>query len=271
MHSVTLGSAAHGAADSTAMTAVARFGLASRGFVYVVLGWLAIQIARGHAHHEANARGALAEIAHEPFGRALLWVLGIGLAAYALWRLSEAFLGTTSDGKKAGPRVASLTGGIIYLAFCVATFAFIAGDSKQSGSRQQVTATARVMRHTDGRWLIGLIGAIVVVVGLAIVVQGARRSFESDLRLDEMGHRTRAIVVPLAIVGTVARGIVFAIAGVLVVDAAVSFNARKSTGLDGALNTLAEHSYGPWLLGLFALGFIAFGLYGFAEARWSKT
>jgi hypothetical protein len=253
------------------MTGLARFGLASRGFVYVVLGWLAIQIARGHSRHEANARGALAEIAHEPFGRVLLWVLGIGLAAYAVWRLSEAVFGTTSDGKKAGPRVASLFGGIVYLAFCVATFAFIAGDSKQTGSHQQVTATARVMRHTDGRWLIGVIGVIVVIVGLVIAIQGARRSFESDLRLDDMSQTTRAIVVPLAIVGTIARGIVFAIAGVLVVEAAVSFKPHKSTGLDGALHTLAEHSYGPWLLGLFALGFIAFGLYGFAEARWSQT
>jgi uncharacterized protein DUF1206 len=273
MRSVRLGatSAAHSAADSAVMTGVARVGLASRGFVYIVLGWLAIQIARGHARHEANARGALAEIAQEPFGRALLWVLAFGLASYAVWRLSEAIFGTTSDGKKPGPRVTSLVGGLIYLAFCVATFTFIAGDSTQNGSQQQVTATARVMRHTDGRWLVGLVGAVVVVVGLAIVVQGARRTFEKDLRLDEMSKPVRATVVPLAMVGTVARGIVFAVAGILVVEAAITFKARKSTGLDGALHALAEHSYGPWLLGAFALGFISFGLYGFAEARWSKT
>jgi hypothetical protein len=251
------------------MTGIARFGLASRGFVYLVLGWLAIQIARGHAHHEANTRGALAEIARESFGRALLWILAFGLAAYAAWRLSEAIFGTTS--KKPGPRGASLVGGIIYLAFCVATFSFIAGNSSQDGSQQQVTATARVMRHTDGRWLVGLIGVVVVLVGLAIVAQGAKRTFEKDLRIDQMSDSVRAIVVPLGIAGTIARGVVFALAGVLVVEAAVTFDAHKSTGLDGALHTLAEHSYGPWLLGAFALGFIAFGLYGFAEARWSNT
>jgi Domain of Unknown Function (DUF1206) len=261
----------HNVVDSPVMTAFARFGLASRGFVYLVLGWLAVQIARGHSHHEANSRGALAEIARESFGHALLWVLGFGLAAYAVWRLSEAVFGTTSDGKKLGPRVASLVGGIIYLAFCVATFSFIAGNSSQDGSRQQVTATARVMNHTDGRWLVGMIGVIVVLVGLSVVVQGARRTFEKDLQINQMSRPARAIVVPLAMVGTVARGVVFAIAGALVVEAAATFNAGKSTGLDGALHTLAQHSYGPWLLGAFALGFIAFGLYGFAEARWSKT
>jgi hypothetical protein len=253
------------------MTGVARFGLAARGFVYLVLGWLALQIARGHSSHQANSRGALADLARQSFGIAALWVLAFGLAAYAIWRLSQAVFGTTSDGKKPGPRLAALVGGLVYLAFCVATFGFIAGRSNQTGTHQQVTATARVMRHTDGRWLVGLIGVIVVIAGLVIVVQGARRNFEKDLRLREMSSSTRGIVVALGVAGTIARGVVFAITGVLVVEAAITFDPHKSTGLDGALHALAEHSYGPWLLGVFALGFIAFGLYGFAEARWSTT
>jgi Domain of Unknown Function (DUF1206) len=57
----------------------------------------------------------------------------------------------------------------------------------------------------------------------------------------------------------------------LVVQAAVTFNAAKSTGLDGALRTLADRPYRPWLLGALALGLIAFGLFGFGAARWAKT
>ncbi len=72
-------------------------------------------------------------------------------------------------------------------------------------------------------------------------------------------------------VGTTARGIVFAVAGALVVQAAVSYKPSKSTGQDGALRTLAHRAYGPWLLGVIAIGLIAFGLYGFAAARWAKT
>jgi Domain of Unknown Function (DUF1206) len=78
-------------------------------------------------------------------------------------------------------------------------------------------------------------------------------------------------VLRLGMIGTTARGVVFAIAGALVVDAAVTYDAAKSTGLDGALRTLADRPYGPWLLGALALGLIAFGLYGFAAARWAKT
>ena len=264
-------SSARRASNSRAMAGLARFGLAARAFVYVVIGWLAVQIARGHGSHEANQRGALADIAQHSYGVLLLWILGIGFAAYAIWRLSEATFGTAAEGKKTGPRLQSLVRGIVYAALSVTTFSFIAGRSKQGQSEQQATLTARVMKHAYGRWLIGLIGLIVLAVGVGMVVEGVTKKFEKQLRMQELTGPTRTLVVRLGMIGTIARGIVFAVAGALVVEAAVTFNARKSTGLDGALRTLADRPYGPWLLGLLAIGLIAFGLYGFAAARWAKT
>jgi hypothetical protein len=55
------------------------------------------------------------------------------------------------------------------------------------------------------------------------------------------------------------------------VEAAVTFNARKFTGPEGALRTFADRPYGPWLLGIVAVGLIGFGVYGFVAARWAKT
>jgi hypothetical protein len=259
------------ASNSQTMAVLARFGLAARAFVYLVIGLLAVQIARGHGNHEANQRGALADIAQHSYGIVLLWILGIGFAAYAVWRLSEAAFGTAAEGDKAGPRARSLARGIVYAALCATTFSFIAGTSKSGQSQQQATLTARVMRHTDGRGLVGLVGLIVVVVGVAMIVEGFRRTFEKQLRMGELEGMTRTMVVWFGVVGTVARGVVFAIAGALVIDAAVTFDAAKSTGMDGALRTLADRPYGPWLLGILAIGLIAFGFYGFAAARWAKT
>lgn len=253
------------------MAGLARFGLAARAFVYVVIGWLAAQIARGHSSHEANQRGALADIAQHSYGIVLLWILGMGFAAYAVWRLSEAAFGSAGEGDRAGPRIQSLVRGIVYAALSATTFAFIAGGSKQGQSQQQQTLTARVMRHDHGRSLVGLIGVIVVLVGLGMVAEGATKRFEKQLRMQEMSRPTRTVVVRLGMIGTIARGVVFAVAGALVVDAAITFDANKSTGLDGALRTLADQPYGPWLLGIVALGLIVFGVYGFAAARWAKT
>lgn len=259
------------ASDSTAMAAAGRLGLAARAFVYLVIGWLAIQIALGHTTEQANQKGALADLASHPGGIVLLWVLGIGFAAYALWRVSEAAFGTASEGAKAGPRVKSLVRGIVYAALCVTTFAFIAGRSRQGQAQQQETATAKLMKHGYGRWLVGLAGVIVIAIGIAMIVEGVTKKFEKQLKMTELHGPVRSAVVGLGIVGTTARGIVFAIAGVLVLDAAITFNPAKSTGLDGALRTLANRAYGPWLLGALALGLIAFGIYGLAAARWAKT
>jgi hypothetical protein len=250
---------------------MARLGLTARAVVYLLIGWLAVQIALGHGSHEANQRGAIAEIAQQKFGMVLLWLLGVGLAAYALWRLKEAAFGTAAEGRKKGPRLRSLVRGTVYAAFAVMTFSFIAGTSRQSQSQQQATMTGRVMRHDGGRWLVGLIGLVVVVVGLMLIVEGARKKFTKQLQMSELAGRKRGVVVRAGMIGNIARGLVFALAGVLVIDAAVTYDPGKSTGLDGALRTLADRSYGPWILGILAAGLIVFGLYGLAEARWAKT
>jgi hypothetical protein len=266
-----LESSARQASASQGMGALARFGLAVRGFVYLVIGWIAVQIALGHRSQEANQRGALATVAQHSYGKALLWILGFGFAAYALWRLSEAAFGTAAEGRKAGPRVQSLVRALVYAFFAVTTFSFIAGTSAQSQSQQQASETAKLMKHGYGRWLVGVVGVIVVVVGLSMVVEGLGRKFEKQLRMTELHGATRTVVVRLGMIGTTARGVVFAVAGALAVEAAVNYDAAKSTGLDGALRTLADRTYGPWLLGALALGLIAFGIYGLAAARFAKT
>ena len=262
---------ARGVSRTRAMAGAARLGLTARAVVYLLIGWLAVQIALGHHSQEANQRGAIAEIAQQKFGMALLWLLGVGLAAYALWRLHGAAFGTAAEGRRAGARLRSLVRGSVYAAFAVMTFSFIAGTSRQSQSRQQETVTARVMRHDGGRWLVGLVGLVVVAVGLALIVEGVRKKFTKQLRMNELTGRKRKVVVRAGLIGNVARGIVFALAGVLVIDAAVTYDPGKSTGLDGSLRTLADRSYGPWVLGILAAGLIVFGLYGLAEARWAKT
>ena len=257
--------------NSPVMAGLARFGLAVRGFIYLVIGVIALQIAFRRRSQEADQRGALATVAHHSFGHALLWVLGFGFAAYALWRLSEAAFGTAADGGKVGPRLKSLVRGMIYAGLAVSTFGFVVGASRQSQRQQQVTATAKLMRHAYGRWAVGVVGAIVVLVGLAMIGEGIRKKFEKDLRMDQLRGLTRTTVTRLGMIGTIARGLVFAVAGALVVQAAVDFDPAKSDGLDGALRTLAERAYGPWLLGAVAIGLIAFGLYGMAMARFAKV
>ncbi|MCW2647510.1 MAG: hypothetical protein QOF87_819 [Pseudonocardiales bacterium] len=259
------------AARSPQMKGLARLGLAARATIYLLIGWLALMLATGKRHGETDQRGALNEVARHTGGEILLWVITAGLAAYALWRLSEAAFGAVGEGNKKGPRIQSLVRGLIYASFAVSAFNLVTHARQQSQVHQQQTWTARVMSHTGGRWAIGIIGVIVIVVGLMLVVEGLTHKFEKHLDLNRMSPSTRRVVRLLGTVGTAARGVVFMVAGFFVVRAAYDFDPNKARGLDGALRSLADNSAGPWLLGAAALGLIAFGVYGYAEAVWRRT
>jgi hypothetical protein len=236
----------------------------------VLIGWVALLLAIGQSSREADQTGALQLLAGKPYGLVSLWLLGIGFAAYSLWRLSEAAFGVAGDGNGAGPRLKSLGRAIVYAFFAWVTFTVISGSARNQ-SRQQQDLTAKVMQHSGGRWLVGIVGIVVVIIGLVLITEGLRRKFMKYLQLAQLSPTTRRVVKWLGTIGTTARGAVFALAGVLVVDAAITHKAAKSGGIDKALLTLRNQPFGEALLILVALGLIIFGVYGLCEARWRKV
>lgn len=246
----------------------ARLGLAARGVIYLLVGLLAASLAvRRHAK-ETDQKGAITELAGQPFGAVLVWVIALGLAAYALWQLSQVFTGVIGEEDSAAHRVKALASAVIYAGLCASAFAVLAGARKSQAS-QQSSLTAKVMSHTGGRWLVGVVGLVVIGVGIALVVQGVRSSFMK--RLEGLHGQTRNAVRRLGQIGTAARGVVVGLAGVLVLSAAWSFDPQKARGIDGAFRTLLQQPYGRWLTGLAALGLVAFGVYGLAEAKYRKV
>jgi membrane protease YdiL (CAAX protease family) len=263
-------SRARRASDTAAAHGLARAGLVARGIIYILIGWLAVLVALGHGSREADQQGALQLLAGKPYGSASLWLLGIGFAAYALWRLSEAAHGVAGAGKRSGPRLRSLARAVIYAFLSYLTFEVISGtQGSQSGQQQDITAA--IMRHPGGRWLVAIAGLVVLVIGLDLATQGIRRKFLRYLRTSQLSQRTRRIVKLLGVIGTVARGLVVALVGVGVIDAAVSRDPSTSGGIDKALLTLRNQPAGPVLLGVVALGLVIFGIYGLCEARWRKV
>src|SRR5215469_2359858 len=259
------------ASRSQGARALARAGLAARGVLYILIGWVAVLVAFGQSSgNQANQQGALQLLAKQPFGLFLLWLLGIGFAGYALWRLSEAAFGVTGEGNGAGPRLKSLVRGLIYAGFAYLTFKIIAGTAGNESKKQQ-DLTATVMHHSGGQALVGIVGAVIVIIGLALVLEGLRRKFLKYLQTSQMSPRTRRVLEWLGVIGTTARGVVFALAGVLVIEAAVTYKPAKAGGIDKALLTLRDQPFGEVLLILAALGLIIFGIYGLCEARWRKV
>jgi hypothetical protein len=259
----------HKAAASPWPERLARLGLAARGVLYMVIGILAVRIAFGHSSEKANQSGALQEVAAQPFGRVLIWVIAIGLVGYALWRLLTALLGTSADPAATGAkeRVKALAEGIGYgsIAVLALRIALNGGSSRSSGGGSKQAATA--LSWTGGQFLVGALGVLIAGVGAYLIVEGWRADFTKELKLGMVGPTARKVLVQLGRFGRIARGAAFALIGVLVVIAAVTYDPSKAQGLDGALRTLAQQPFGAWLLALVAIGFVAYGLYGLAESR----
>jgi hypothetical protein len=59
--------------------------------------------------------------------------------------------------------------------------------------------------------------------------------------------------------------------GVLLCLAAFQTNPSQGIGIDVALTTLMKQPYGIWLLGIVAVGLMAFGVYSILSAAWFRT
>ena len=269
MATVRASGTARRASDSPAARALARAGLTARGILYILIGWAAILVALGESSHQADQQGALQLLAAQPYGMVSLWLLGLGFAGYALWRLSEAAFGVTGEGNGVGPRLKSLARALIYGFFAYMTFKIIAGAGGNQAKKQQ-DLTAKVMHHPGGQWLVGIAGLVIVIAGLVLVAEGVRRKFLKYLRLSEMSPRTRRVVTFLGRYGGIARGIVFGAAGLFLLIAAVTANAHKAKGIDATLRAFTKTPAGPWLLVLVAIGLVLFGCYSLAESRWRR-
>jgi hypothetical protein len=94
----TARSAGREAASSRWLQWLARGGLIARGVNYMLVGLLAVQIALGAKGKQADTAGALHEVASQPGGLVVLWLLAAGFAGLTLWRLAEAAYGSR-DGR----------------------------------------------------------------------------------------------------------------------------------------------------------------------------
>jgi uncharacterized protein DUF1206 len=147
---------------------------------------------------------------------------------------------------------------------------FLTSDGSEGGGGEPAPYTARVMEHSGGRWLVGIVGAVVVGIGIGMIVRGVKKSFQKHLKTQEMSAKTRQTALRVGQLGYVARGVVFGLAGVFVVKAAIDFDPNEAKGFDGTLKTIADQAYGQWLLTACALGLILFGAYSFVESRFRK-
>jgi Domain of Unknown Function (DUF1206) len=257
------------AGESKWVDRLARVGLAARGLVYLIIAVLAGQIAFGDRSQRADEHGAFQTLAQNGWGKAVLWVAVVGFLGYALWLATDALWGHRGEPERL-ERVAAKTesaGKVVFYVFlAILALQVVTGGNSSGGE----TLTADVLGMTGGQVLVVVAGAVVIGIAAVQVWRGVKASFTRHLDLARLSPTARRGVVAFGRVGYFARGIVFALVGVLVIAAALTFDPDKARGFDAALREFAGQPYGPWLLTVIAVGLGCFGAYSFAEARFRR-
>lgn len=258
--------AGRGAQDSEWFDQAIRAGLVAYGVVHLLIGWLALQLAFGDQDGSASSSGALQQLAEQPFGTVMLWLVGVGMLVLVLWRLLDAAMGhPDEDGAKLwGKRAIDVLKALVYASIGISAVRTAMGSGSSGGTD---STTAKVMDLPAGQWLVGLIGLGVIVYGANLVRQAYTEKFREKIAAGGTSGDTGTAYVWFGKAGYTAKGIAIAVVGGLFVYAAVTHEAKKSGGLDQALHTVLEQPFGPALLTLMALGIICYGLFSFARAR----
>ncbi len=139
------------------------------------------------------------------------------------------------------------------------------------GGDGQEEWTARLMALPLGRWLVGFAGLFVIGYGLYKFYEAWQRTYRERLLYNRMSASERRWIDPLSIAGLVAHGIVLGLTGIFLIQAAYTLNPEEAQGLGGALGEIARQPLGQTLLGLVAIGLMAYGVYKLAQARYHRV
>lgn len=236
------------------------------------MGCLALLAAFNNAE-TPELQSALLAIADQVLGEALLILVAVGLAGYALWRFIQAFFDPEHHKMTLQTllrRIGSGCSGVVYAALSSTAVQLLLGTHESDDGEAVQLWTALVLDLPFGQWLVGGGGVGVITIGIIYAYRACSAHFQRRLKLRQISPLARAWIINIGRVGLAARGIVFTLIGVYLIQAAYSLDAQKAHASDEVLQTLKAQPYGPLPLSLVSFGLIAYGVHMILQARYRQ-
>jgi hypothetical protein len=240
---------------------LARLGYASKAVIYAIVGTLATLTAVNRGGLITDTSGALRAVLSQPFGRALLIILTIGLCGYAIWRWLDAIVDPDRDGTSGNGlvvRLGNVVRGAVYGALGLEAISLLRG-ARSSGDDAE-TWTARLIALPLGEVIVGVVGGIVAVYGVSQLLQGVRGTHDRKLDWSQIRTDLRGALQAVCRFGVAVRGGLIATLGVFLVRAALTHDPNQAAGSRESMLRLGGLFDGRWFLALIAVGVLAYAV-----------
>lgn len=248
---------------------LAHAGYAARGVVFAIIGLFAILSVFGRSD-QTGSKGALQNLLDQPFGTILVWLMIIGFIGYALWRFTQSLADTDDHGtdpKGLVIRAGLVSSGITYglLALYSLSMLGVVGSSSDGGS------LADSINGTIAKdWILVIPMLVFAGVAVAHFIKAGSQKYQKWI---EPPADMKKLVDVVAIIGLVARGLVFVIFSLLIgfkLASGSNQQADTNPGMKEALEFVQGLPMGGVLLAIMGMGLIAFAAYSFTEALWRR-
>ena len=264
---------------SNAQRKLVRLGFASKGFIYVLIGVLAILpiIGMGQGGGSGGQKHAIIWLMEQPFGIVLVALVALGLLFYAFWRITRAFSNNPRyEGLKGVvKRIGMGISGVLYGGFAFyagyLVFQAINGGGGSSSGNQKMEAIQMLMEKSWGRILLIIIGVILIGRSIYYVYIAVTGKYKERVQGYGLEEKYADYLIKSGMLGFIARGIVFTIIGFFVIRAVIQHDPDSASNGIGEAFQFLQSTGGNILLIVIALGFICYGIFMFMQAKYRNV
>ncbi|MGB5982766.1 MAG: DUF1206 domain-containing protein [Nonlabens sp.] len=247
----------------------ARFGIFTKGVVYVLIGGLTAYTAFSSGSGAKGSNSVLDYVVSQPFGQILLGLMVLGILAFTGWRFYLAIKnpegGGEDDKKSAIKRAAYLLSALSYLTLAIYGIQLLLNSGSSGGSSN--SWLSQLLSSDWGTYLVYFIALCLLGKAIYELYRAYSGKFTDKIRNAELDSDAQSFLIKAGKLGFTARGIVIGVIAYLFFKAAMNSNAGKAGGTKDAFQFISEQG-GVVLMGVIAVGLSLYGIYLLASSRY---
>ncbi|CUH41041.1 hypothetical protein JSE7799_03783 [Jannaschia seosinensis] len=253
-------------ADLSWTIPVMRTGYAGRGITYLAVAGLSLWAIWSGGQAQGTS-SVLERLSGSTWGVVVLWLIAIGLFAYAIWRGIDAVedledYGSDAEGLTA--RTGMIVSGLIHGAIAGLAISIALGSGSGESGGGVSSTVADILSWPAGRFIVGIAGALTIGAGIYYVMKGWKAKYRSKLQAN---HFTSNYDWALR-AGVISQGIIIVIIGGFLLVAGWRGSSQEAGGMGQAFDWLASQPFGNFLVIAICVGLLLFGFFCFVNAAY---